>query len=621
MTWLVAGLLALLVGPLLLRLSRRGRLLHAVDGFVVVAIMGLVVVEVLPHAFAVASGWAVLAALLGLLLPERLEGLLQRASRGAAAENVHAAALVLGVLGLGLHAAMDGAALHHGAEDGSLALAVIVHRLPVGLAVWWLLEPAHGALRAAAALALVMTGTVGGFFAAEAADALAHQRALGLFEALVGGSLLHVVLHRSFALPMLASGRRWATVGGLLALGTIGATLYGAPDHGHDHGSTEALEVLLQLTVESAPALLLAYVLAGVIAVWMPRAGLRWMARGGVVAQAARGVAFGLPIPLCSCGVVPVYRSLVLRGVPPAAALGFFVATPEIGIDAVLLSLPLLGADLTIARVVAAFLVAVAVGALVGRGLKSADVAAEPAGPRIGLREGLRQATHVGLVEVVDATAPWIAFGLIVAAVAHPLLDADALGAVPRAAQVPLLALAGLPVYVCASGATPLVALMLAHGASPGAALAFLLTGPATNVTTFGLLRDLHGRGVALGFGAAVAGAAVVLGWTLDAVWPGAQAVTVLEHHEEQGWFGLLAAAALLVLFAGSVTRMGPRGFLTAVLPAVPGGGGHGHDHAHDHGHGHDHDHAHDHGHAHDHAHDHDHDHDHGKHAPRPTEA
>ncbi|MEY3012345.1 MAG: hypothetical protein RIT45_1080, partial [Pseudomonadota bacterium] len=144
MTWLLAGLLALLVGPLLLRWSRRGRLLHAVDGFVVVAITGLVVIEVLPHAFDVAGGWAVAVAFLGLLLPARLEGVLERASRGAAAESVHTAALGLGVLGLGLHAAMDGAALHQGAYEGSLATAVVVHRLPVGLAVWWLIKPAHG---------------------------------------------------------------------------------------------------------------------------------------------------------------------------------------------------------------------------------------------------------------------------------------------------------------------------------------------------------------------------------------------------------------------------------------------------------------------------------------------
>ncbi len=591
MLWLLAGLLALLVGPLLLRFSRQGRILHAVDGFVVIAIVGLVVIEVLPHAFSVVGGWALGWAALGLLLPERLERLLHRAAR-----RVHAFALVLAMSGLGLHDALDGAALAHGTTDSSLAMAVVLHRLPVGLAVWWLIRPAYGAAKAVFALAFIVVATLIGYVAAGAVESVGDVGALGAFEALVGGSLLHVVLHRGFAVPELRHSERWAALGGAFALGLLLWLLGGAESdahgHGHDHGAGAALAVLWQLLVESAPALLLAYVLAGVIGVWMPRAGALWLGRGGPTQQALRGVIFGLPIPLCSCGVVPVYRSLIQRGAPPAAALGFFVATPEIGIDAVLLSVPLLGGDLTLARVLAAGAVAVAVGAIVGRNLpsKAPAEAVEPARPPLAV--GVRQALKLGLGEVVDATAPWIAFGLLVAAVAHPLLDADALASVPRALQVPLLALVGLPVYVCASGATPLVALMLAHGATPGAALAFLLTGPATNVTTFGLLKDLHGGKVALRFGVVVAAMAISAGYLVDAFWPANAPHSVLDLHDDPGPMGVIFAVALIALFAASVFRLGPRGFLTAVLPAVSGSG---HDHASHDGHGHGGDHSHDH--------------------------
>ena len=101
---------------------------------------------------------------------------------------------------------------------------------------------------------------------------------------------------------------------------------------------------------------------------------------------------------------------------------------------------------------------------------------------------------RTGFVDVLDETGPWIVFGLAVAALMATELDPDGLASLPNSIQLPLFALIGLPVYVCASGATPLVAVLIALGVSPGAALVFLLTGPAMNVTTFGVLTKLHGR-------------------------------------------------------------------------------------------------------------------------------
>ena len=610
--WLIAGLLALLAGPLVLRLSRGGRLLHAIDGFVVVAVTGLVFVEVLPHAFAAVGWWSVPMAAAGLLLPVRLEGLLR-----AAADRVHTLAVMLAVVGLVLHAAMDGAALG-GAEDGQhgLAWAVVVHRVPVGLTVWWLLRPTQGRAVAIGALASVVVGTLVGFFAAGSVAAAGDTAWVGAFTALVGGSLLHVVLHRGFNLPPHPAANRWSAFGSAAGAALV-VWLFGS--HGGHAGEEQPLaasfDAFFAIARQSAPALLLGYLLAGLLGVWMPSAGTRWLAKGGALQQALRGVLFGLPLPLCSCGVVPVYRGLIRRGAPPAAALGFFVATPEIGLDAVLLSVPLLGAHLTLARVVGAGLVAVAVGWLVGRNLPTLDASLEPAGatPPFANRAANRVAAalRLGFGEVVDATAPWIAFGLLVAAIAHPLLDTSALGGIPRLLQVPAFALLGLPIYVCASGATPLVAMLIAHGASPGAALALLLTGPATNVTTFGMLRDLHGKRLAISFGVAVAGLAIGFGWLVDALWQANATIPPLAPHVDHDDLGGFAALALAMVFAGSVVRTGPRAFLAAVLPAGAGSA-HGHDHDHDH------DHEHDHGHDHGHDHEHDHGHDHG-HAPKGT--
>jgi len=333
-----------------------------------------------------------------------------------------------------------------------------------------------------------------------------------------------------------------------------------------------ALNTFGVLALESAPALVIGYALSGLVPQVLTGESVARLAQGSRFGQACRGVVFGLPLPVCSCGVLPIYESLARRGVPLAAGLAFFVATPELGLDAVLLSVPMLGAPLTVARVVAAGAVALLVGILVGKvpakrpvfdddGEK--DPSTEPWGVRV--TKGLK----FGFVDMFDHTMPWIALGLLLASIAEPLLSHESLSSLPPSVQVPISALVGVPLYVCASGATPLVAMSLHKGLSSGAALAFLIAGPATNVTTFGVLSRLHGRRLALVFGLTVTGLAMVAGWIVDASGVLAEPI-VAAHAEPEGtpwqWacLSFLGALALASLF-----RQGPRGVLGQILEPI----------------------------------------------------
>ena len=348
--------------------------------------------------------------------------------------------------------------------------------------------------------------------------------------------------------------------------------------HGTEGAGPTFVETLGILLFESAPALLAGYALAGVVPLVLSPTRTAALARGGRAAQALRGVGYGLPLPICSCGVLPLYESLIRRGAPVTAALAFFVATPELGLDAVLLSVPLLGSSLTIARVVAAFAVALLVALLVGRmgrtvtpapvpagRLDSASAPAAPSG-KARLKAGLR----FGFVEVFDHTMPWIALGLIIAALAEPLLSHEAIAHVPPLLQVPLAALVGVPIYVCASGATPVAALALHKGLTSGAAIAFLIAGPATNITTFGVLARLHGRRLALLFGCAVTVLAIIAGWTVDAL--SIQATPLLDASgaaHGPSWLDWLCVAGLAALVVASLFRQGPRGALRQVFEPI----------------------------------------------------
>ena len=609
--------LALVVGPLFSALGARIRPAQALmDGFALALVAGLCVVFVLPHTLEALGLTGLALAGLGVALPALGHRVLRA---GSWSLTVIAAALLA-------HVVLDGAVLRIRGEDAALAWAVVTHRLPVGFAVVIAAQASGAAKRVTWALTLALVAaTLVGFIFAPVLPAILPASAGAALEAVVAGVLLHVVIQPHATSPESdscghthdvsgapqereqvpmghadhhhphcgqqtspaptkpaphsappagqSSMRPWA---GLGALGGLLALFVGALFAGR-----QALEATVYtlfetfgvLALNSAPALLLGYTLAGIVPLFVTPANTNALSRGGTFAQAVRGVAFGLPLPICSCGVLPLYESLVRRGAPPAAALAFFVATPELGLDAVLLSVPLLGTSLTVARVVTALVVALLVALLLGERPTPAGQTRPGAAEQVpgNLITRVRAGLHFGFVEVFDHTMPWIIVGLVIAAMAEPMLSHGAIETISPIFQVPLAALVGVPVYVCASGATPAAALALHKGLSTGAAIAFLIAGPVTNLTTFGVLARLHGRRKAILFGVSVTTLAILAGWLVDGL--GVDPAPVLEGHDglashatPLGWFCLLV---LGVLSIASLLRQGPRGALRQILEPI----------------------------------------------------
>ncbi len=578
MLFLVASLLILLLGPLLYSLLRRREpMLSLMDGLIFVTMTGLVIFILLPESFE-QGGWPTLIfAVVGLFGPTFLEVVARRQAR-----RTHVVALALGFCGLVIHAALDGTALSgmlgSGPAGRLLPLTVVLHQLPVGLTIWWLLRPSFGLGVALSALGAMSAATVAGYFGGEWLTNGLSGAALAWFQALVAGSLVHVVFHQPHlkedpcgCKEVSAGANRYEGAGALLGVGLL--ALVAAGHVAHDGGGTAAgsPSVFLTLALESAPALLLAYLMAGALHAFLPHSSILWMRRGSALSQSIRGMAVGLPFPVCSCGVVPLYQSLIRKGVPATAAMSFLIATPELGLDAVILSIPLLGVEMAAIRVVGATVVAVLAGLIVGRICDRAAGEAPPeergAGVVVPLAQKVRKTFQVGFGEVVDHTAPWILLGIAVAALVQPFLTAGWLRRLPDVWEVPLFTLIGLPAYVCASGATPLVAVLLAGGLSPGAALAFLLTGPATNVSTFGLLGRLHGRRVAFLFSGTIIAVSMVLGFVVNWGFPDSGAGALDPTMQEgAGPLQLVSLAVLTGVFLGSLFRRGARKFVAELL-------------------------------------------------------
>lgn len=622
---LSVGLLAL--GPILHLLWGRVRwALSMLDGFVLVGVGGFVLLHVIPEAVETAGIWGILIAILGVIAPLLL-GRLQRMTE----EQAHHYAMWLALLGVGVHALLDGIALsvsgssssghHHGSE--ALIAAVLLHRLPVGLMIWIWGRTLLGTKRTVMTLIAIGIATLSGFFLGGQMPVIPGGFGYALFQALVAGALLHVLLHRheddeEDTCGDSKSKWKWAEVGGALIgvamLSTFPEMLSGghaghAAHAGHTHAATQAAghvmsyaHSFLHLCLESAPALLLGYLIAGALSSFLPQASLQWLHRGSPFQQASKGMLFGLPLPICSCGVVPVYQSLIQRGVPATAAMAFLVATPELGIESIILSFPLLGVKLTIFRLLSAAVVALLVGWLVGRTLlgetrESQEAVEATDGETPSLVERIRQTFTVGLGEIVGDTAAWILVGIAIAAALQPSAVQPLLKMLPPGTDVLLFAVLGIPFYVCASGATPLAAALVFSGVSPGAAIAFLLAGPATNVTTFGVLSKLHNFRAALMFGLMMMGGAIGMGYLTNlSLGTYTVPLTKTMHQHQSSLLQWICLSILGVAFFVAILRKGPIAFIWSIFSF----GREGHSHGEQHDHSHDHDHDHDHGSAHD---------------------
>jgi uncharacterized membrane protein YraQ (UPF0718 family) len=559
MMLLLASLVAVIIAPFVIGGLRRipggiGR--GFFDGFVVVSIGGLVLLHILPHAVAEGGARALGGAFLGVLLPLLTEASLDRGV-GRRGRNL---TLLAGLLGLALHALFDGVALTAGghdqahAHDQLLALAVVLHRLPVGIAIWWVVTPVFGRKVGVIALAVILGATVLGFFGAEVVHPALKGAGWAAFQAFVAGALLHVVVgHHEPREPSGSKDKLASVAGGVAAAVGLWALSTTHPMY-RVAGALDAATTLLTLGLQCAAPLLLGLLLVGGLRILLPRGpvggGTSW-------AQALRGALLGPLLCPCSCAVKPVYRGLVAGGAGAPAAVAFLVASPEVGVATVLLSLRFLGVELGLVHALSAGLVAVGVGTFIGAREQATQRPVPVPEPQHRVLDGLRHAFG----EIADHTLPWVLFGLGIAALAEPLLAPARLTSIPASVQVTVAVALGMPLHLCAAGAMPLVAVLVHKGLTPGAAVAFLIAGPASLVGT-----NVLGRGARVVVGLAVTGGAVIAGYLVDLFLVAGTFPLHETASSGQGWLTWLCFFALALLSLLSLLRQGVPGFLGKVL-------------------------------------------------------
>ena len=309
--------------------------------------------------------------------------------------------------------------------------------------------------------------------------------------------------------------------------------------------------------------LLFGFLIAGVLAVLVPEKLLSKLFRAGKVKSVLWASTIGAPLPLCSCGVVPAALALRRQGATPGATVAFLIATPETGADSVGLTYALMDPITTVARPLAAVCTAITAGictnlfgtpktpkhgetqvlpssgemesqAAHSHDLNSGDHhahhhAADPSSePQTGkdlIAEGgagvwhaVKRIHHYAFRQLLDETGYWIVLGIVLSAVVAATLPPAFFERYldnELASMLVMLAI-GIPIYVCASEATPLAAALVMKGLNPGAALVFLLAGPATNIGSMVLLTKFLGARVMAIYLGSIAVVALLAGFALN---------------------------------------------------------------------------------------------------------
>lgn len=291
-----------------------------------------------------------------------------------------------------------------------------------------------------------------------------------------------------------------------------------------------------RVLLEAAPWVLLGFAAAGLLKAFVPENLLARQLGGNSLLSVLKAAIIGAPLPLCSCGVLPAALGLRRQGAGSGATAAFLIATPETGVDSVALTWALLGPIMALARPVAAL--ATALGAGVLANALDRHGAQRPDGPLPGsaatgcgcgkachLEAGgsttgakLRLGLHYVLDEMLADIGPWLLGGILVSGIIGVLFPPDFLASFSRSGPWPYLAMlaAGIPLYVCATSSTPVAAVLVLKGLSPGAALVFLLAGPATNAATLAVILRVLGRRVAGAYLLAITACALGLGFGLD---------------------------------------------------------------------------------------------------------
>jgi len=327
------------------------------------------------------------------------------------------------------------------------------------------------------------------------------------------------------------------------------------------------------LLLEASVYILFGMLIGGLLKVFLNPSFVADHLGKGRFSSVIKAALFGIPIPLCSCGVLPAAASLKKQGANNGATTAFLISTPESGVDSIAITYALLDPIMTVARPISAFITAVAAGIsenllqtqkekdwkrVIDRSCPidnccdGNECPPEEHAQHHSFGEKLRAGLKFAVDDLWGDLAGWFFAGLLLAGIIAAIIPQELmtryLGGGLHSMLIMLLV--GIPMYICATASTPVAAALILKGVSPGAALVFLLVGPATNVTSLSVLFGLLGKRATVIYLVMLSLFAVISGLVLDMIYEslGVSASAVVGQAGEVLPYWLQLGGALLVI-------------------------------------------------------------------------
>jgi uncharacterized membrane protein YraQ (UPF0718 family) len=310
------------------------------------------------------------------------------------------------------------------------------------------------------------------------------------------------------------------------------------------------------VTVEMAPYLLFGFLMAGVLSVCISKDYVRRHLGSHTGLDALKAALIGVPMPICSCGVIPLAASLRKHGASRSATASFLASTPQTGVDSLLITYALLGWVFAVFRTIVAFISGIICGTAVGavsprdeeHAEECTDECCQPNQKHI-----LMRMLSYGFISLPRDIARAMVLGIVLSGIISGIIPenyfADRLG--DSVAAMFLMLLIGIPLYVCSSGSVPIALAFIKAGISPGAALIFLITGPATNAATLTTLWGIIGRKQLGVFLATLAACALAAGFLMNFFAPRLGLAEQVCHAQmEHSPFNIVWAVMLIIVLA-----------------------------------------------------------------------
>lgn len=280
---------------------------------------------------------------------------------------------------------------------------------------------------------------------------------------------------------------------------------------------------LIDLLKAMSPYLLLGFLFAGILKVWFPQRWIdRYMGKNNWRSVINTAI-LGIPLPLCSCGVIPTGISFYRNGASKGSSVSFLISTPQTGVDSIMVTYSLLGLPFAIIRVIVALITGVLGGGLTNFTAQKDIVNTSKAtdsceSDKMGTKQGIKGVLHYGFYEFLMDIAKWLVIGILIAAILAVIIPDDFFTTYVDNEPLSMLMVlfASVPLYLCATSSVPIAAVLMMKGLSPGAALVLLMAGPATNAATITVIKKVFGNKTLFSYLGSIILGALVFGMIIN---------------------------------------------------------------------------------------------------------